>query len=517
MQTDRAIIPLMTDGIGRDGDCGKPAGYYMHKTSESTYQTIPTIATNDHCSRTNTFRSLAHAALTTSTMPNEAQPDPPLAEPSDLEPEVPRMSVPRLADDVVVDDDFPAELQPDLMENTLEVDDAEADDEQTESLYAGSSYRAVPIRYRAERFDAATINSSSRSLYVEDLDYVLENGRRYCGDYIFPNDELEQDRLRVMHQVFLQAFNFELTSVHLDEPRYILDIGTGTGEWAIGMGEEFPDCEVVGVDISAIQPSAVPHNVFFEIDDCEIDWMRPDDMIDLVHMRDMAGAISDWDFVYREALTCLKPGGHLEVLDFHDHTSSINTFLSCFPPESEIHSFSRAVDEASIKAGRRRGTHHMDVDALERMGYVDVEINERSIPFNPLINSVAKMWLIACLHTIEAGSMRLLTKYLEWEPEAAFEMCDRVCREVKAKALDSNQSSDLKIALSLLTARKPTAEEAAFLRAQQQESTDDQQIGVGNPSPMLLRPEDGSDEHDDHSGHESTSSVDSPSGLHPSY
>ena len=113
-------------------------------------------------------------------------------------------------------------------------------------------------------------NSSSRSLYVEDLDYVLENGRRYCGDYIFPNDELEQDRLRVMHQVFLQAFNFELTSVHLDEPKIILDIGTGTGEWAIGMGEEFPNCEVVGVDISAIQPSAVPHNVFFEIDDCEV-------------------------------------------------------------------------------------------------------------------------------------------------------------------------------------------------------------------------------------------------------
>ncbi len=113
-------------------------------------------------------------------------------------------------------------------------------------------------------------NSSERSLYVEDLDYVLENGRRYCGNYIFPNDELEQDRMRVMHQVYLQLFDFELTSVPLDEPQYILDIGTGTGEWAIGMGELYPSTEVVGVDISAIQPTAVPHNVFFEIDDCQV-------------------------------------------------------------------------------------------------------------------------------------------------------------------------------------------------------------------------------------------------------
>ena len=233
--------------------------------------------------------------------------------------------------------------------------------------------------------------------------------------------------------------------------------------------------------------------------------MRPDDMIDLVHMRDMAGAISDWDFVYREALTCLKPGGHLEVLDFHDHTSASNTFLTCFPPESEIHTFARAIDEASVNAGRRRGTHHMDVDVLKRMGYVDVVLKERSIPFNPHINTVARMWLIACLHTIEAGSLRLLTKYLDWEPEAAFGMCDRVCQEIKAKALEVNQSADLTIALCSLTARKPTAEEAASLRAQQRDSSDDQRIDVGTPPSVLLHPEDGVGEHADHSGHESTS------------
>jgi len=119
--------------------------------------------------------------------------------------------------------------------------------------------------------ETTTLNSSSRSLYPDDdLDYHFENGRRYCKDYSFPNDVLEQDRMRVIHQVYLHVFDLELTTVPLQNPRLILDIGTGNGEWAIAIGECFPECEVIGVDISALAPTAVPHNVFFEVDDCEV-------------------------------------------------------------------------------------------------------------------------------------------------------------------------------------------------------------------------------------------------------
>ncbi|KAL1896184.1 hypothetical protein Sste5346_004927 [Sporothrix stenoceras] len=360
-----------------------------------------------------------------------------------------------------------------MSENILEVDDE--DGEPMESIYAASQYPAIPVLYRVDRVDAATINSSSRSLYEEELDYVMENGRRYCGDYIFPNDVTEQDRLRVVHQVFWNVFKEKLTSVPLEDPTYILDIGTGTGEWAIGMAEDFPSCE-------------------WNSDVHKVEWMRPEDTVDLVHLRDMAGAFADWDFIFREALSCLKPGGYIECLDFHDQTGQTQNFLSSFPVDARIHEFARAIDEASIKAGRRRGTHHLEAERLERLGFIDVKISEHAFPLNARNDYVAKIWLVACLYTVEAGSLRLLTKYLEWDPDRAREMCKEVCQEIKERAMDPSVSpNSLNISLRVLTARKPTAEEQA------------ERIG-GNDADLLTidSTENGHAPGDGYSGDEST-------------
>nr|CEG05395.1 unnamed protein product [Fusarium clavum] len=41
----------------------------------------------------------------------------------------------------------------------------------------------------------------------------------------------------------------------------VLDIGTGTGIWAIDFANEHPHVEVVATEISPIQPSWVPSNL----------------------------------------------------------------------------------------------------------------------------------------------------------------------------------------------------------------------------------------------------------------
>lgn len=50
-------------------------------------------------------------------------------------------------------------------------------------------------------------------------------------------------------------------------PRKVLDIATGTGTWAIEMGDQYPEAQIIGTDLSPIQPPFVPPNVRFFIED----------------------------------------------------------------------------------------------------------------------------------------------------------------------------------------------------------------------------------------------------------
>ena len=53
-------------------------------------------------------------------------------------------------------------------------------------------------------------------------------------------------------------------------PRRVLDIATGTGTWAIEMSDEFPNAEIYGTDLSPVQPTFVPENVHFYIEDAYV-------------------------------------------------------------------------------------------------------------------------------------------------------------------------------------------------------------------------------------------------------
>lgn len=348
-------------------------------------------------------------------------------------------------------------------------DDEDYDDDGLASLYSLSRFgRGVPAHFRSYETDRSTINSSARSLYDGDVYYTMEHGRRYCGSYYMPNDDSEQDRMRILHQVFMLLGTMELTTVPLDDPTMILDIGTGTGEWAVGMAERYPECEIIGTDISAIQPTSVPYKVFFELDDAEVDWMRPTDAMDLVHLRAMSGAFSDWGFIYRQAYQCLKPGGYVEIIDFHDETGCAG-LKRHFSPDSPVHALLAALDEADGLSGRARGCGHMDPDMLSACGFVDVKLRDYSVCASlaqqPLASggaasppsALGKFWLVACLFSLEAVTLRLLTKYAGWSAERVVEACEEICGELKALACAPDTGADFRIRYRVATARKPSA------------------------------------------------------------
>lgn len=90
-----------------------------------------------------------------------------------------------------------------------------------------------------EGFDGSSIgnHSASTSLSNSVRDYVFENTRRYHkymeGRYLMPNDEPEQEREDMKHAMCVNVMDGKLHCAPLENPQKIIDIGTGTGIWAI--------------------------------------------------------------------------------------------------------------------------------------------------------------------------------------------------------------------------------------------------------------------------------------------
>lgn len=86
-------------------------------------------------------------------------------------------------------------------------------------------------------YETDNVSSASTSLSSSMRDYAFENGRRYHkfreGQYQFPNDEPEQAREDMKHAMVVNLCGGKLHYAPLESPHEILDLGTGTGIWAI--------------------------------------------------------------------------------------------------------------------------------------------------------------------------------------------------------------------------------------------------------------------------------------------
>ena len=96
----------------------------------------------------------------------------------------------------------------------------------------------------------------------------------------------------------------------------VVDIGCGTGIWAIAFAIEHPNSHVLGLDITIPQPKSTPRNCSFTVADAEGDWSSFDkEPFDLIHGRMLVNSIRDWPRFLKRCLRHLKPGGWLELSD----------------------------------------------------------------------------------------------------------------------------------------------------------------------------------------------------------
>ncbi|OCK77654.1 S-adenosyl-L-methionine-dependent methyltransferase [Lepidopterella palustris CBS 459.81] len=260
--------------------------------------------------------------------------------------------------------------------------------------------------------------------------YKYKNGRRYRayreGQYVLPNGEAEQDRQDLLHHVRNLVLNGRLFVAPLQNPHRLIDIGAGTGVWATDFDDEFPGAEVIGTDLSPIQPSWVPPNLHFQVDDAEAPWVytRP---FDFVHTRDLGGSISDWPKLIGQAYTHLKPGGWIELQEFE--------YLERLHKASEM--FNKPMNTAE-------GYKQRLIDA----GFQCVRDD---IYKDPKQKEIGRYNLCSLLMAVEAYLLALFTRILGWTNEATQVFLAGVRKDLRNRAVHSHCN------LQVVYGRKPTA------------------------------------------------------------
>lgn len=146
-------------------------------------------------------------------------------------------------------------------------------------MCADTTGGAAPAGIEAEDDDYAydsgfgeDLGSSTTSIGSSIMKYREENGRTYHaykeGIYAFPNDDPEADRLDLQHHLYSLTFGGKLFTAPIPKEKkfdHVLDVGTGTGIWAIDFADEHPEATVLGIDLS---PSKQPRDLFDSRNTC---------------------------------------------------------------------------------------------------------------------------------------------------------------------------------------------------------------------------------------------------------
>ncbi|RDW65158.1 hypothetical protein BP5796_09850 [Coleophoma crateriformis] len=287
------------------------------------------------------------------------------------------------------------------------------------------------------------IFGSTASIASSIYKFREENGRTYnsYGDRSMapkpriPTVDIERDRLDLQHHLWQLTFDGKIFTAPINEKKLhrVLDVGTGTGIWAIDMGDMFPGAEVSGVDVSPIQPQlcessytldilqltsvSVPTNVKFEIDDLEKPWTFTKGF-DFVFSRMIAGSFSDWKEYIERCFAFTNPGGYLEVQDV------------CLPVRCDddtlegtnLEKYGELLLEGSLKVGVGLDVALTTKKMMEEAGFVDVvEVIYKwpmnKWPANKKMKEIGLWAHEATISNLTGLSIALFTHGLGWSTE----------------------------------------------------------------------------------------------------
>ncbi|KIW62168.1 hypothetical protein PV04_10368 [Phialophora macrospora] len=312
------------------------------------------------------------------------------------------------------------------------------------------------IEVDSKRLDFAYVKHHSRYLgkwttvpFIRQVTYVAFspdpcfNSSHYltiASEYAFPNDEAEAERLDMQHAMQSHLLGDRLFWAPIgDTPQRVVDLGTGTGIWAIDFADMFPSADVVGTDLSNIQPTWVPPNCRFEIDDAEAEWTWPENHFDYIHNRNFVCAIRDWPSLIQKTYQHVAPGGWVEWHEKHPEFLSDDNSLA---PDSALSQWSTKFFEASVIFGADAHSPRNLRRWMEETGFVDVEEHILKLPLGswprePRLKRCGLFEMVNMTQGIQALTVMLFTRCLGMTPNEVELFLMSVRKDVKDKSIHS--------------------------------------------------------------------------------
>ncbi|CRG86025.1 hypothetical protein PISL3812_03028 [Talaromyces islandicus] len=237
-------------------------------------------------------------------------------------------------------------------------------------------------------------------------------------------------------------------------PSRILDIGTGTGLWAIDAAQMYPSAEVIGTDVSPIQPSWVPPNLSFQMDDAEADWTFSR-KFDLIHFQSLNGCIRDWKRLLSQAYENILPGGYLEAKETDVYTRSDDNSI---PSDSSLREWEKCCIQACSSIGQQLTAPEHLKEWMTEVGFVDVEERQFKLPMNSWpkneeLKLIGRYQNAQYLEALTPFALGLLVEVAGWSREEMEVFLINVRKDI------SNRRIHAYNVVRVITGRKPLAKE----------------------------------------------------------
>jgi len=136
-------------------------------------------------------------------------------------------------------------------------------------------------------------------------------------EYILPVNETEWDRLDAQSNAMDKLLGNKLCPEDIGQPRKILEIGAGSGAWAIHAAKLYPKADVLAIDMNPLPARPLPANLSYKQANVLEPFPFPTGTFDVVHTRLILCHLPDASSVLSRIIDLVAPGGWLLVDDIN--------------------------------------------------------------------------------------------------------------------------------------------------------------------------------------------------------